>query len=217
MLILFDLDGTLIDSAPDLAASVNHLRQVRGLAPLPFESLRHFCGAGARGMLAAGLRLTPQSPCYETERQAFLSHYEAHMFDKAALFAGVSDMLRSIEEAGWRWGIVTNKSARFAGPMSRLLGLDGAACLISGSDMGKMKPLPDALLAGIKACGGTAKKTVYIGDDRRDRLCAANAGVPFIAAGWGYVEGSIPVKDWGAEGLAHVPRDVPVLVRRLLS
>ncbi|MGN1209252.1 MAG: HAD family hydrolase [Duodenibacillus sp.] len=215
--MLFDLDGTLVDSAPDLAASANRLRQMRGLAPLPFASLRDFCGAGARGMLATSLRLTPDAPCYEAERRAFLSHYEAHMFDKAALFSGVRDMLHNIEEAGWRWGIVTNKSARFAAPICRLLGLSGTSCLISGSDIGKMKPLPDALLAGIEACAGRTEETVYIGDDRRDRLCAANAGVPFIAAGWGYVQGSIPVEEWGANAVARRPEEIPQYVQRLLN
>lgn len=214
-LILFDLDGTLIDSAPDLCAAANELRRRRGWAKLPYESLREHCGAGARGMVWAGLRIAPGAASFEALRGEFLAYYEEHMNDASALFAGVRGMIDAIESAGLVWGIVTNKSARYAAPICREKGLAGAACLFSGWDMQKMKPLPDVLLAAIAACGSTPQQTVYIGDDLRDARCSQAAGCAFIAADWGYTGAGVPVGQWGADAVARRPEDVLALALKL--
>lgn len=215
-LVLFDLDGTLIDSAPDLCAAANALRAQWGLAPLSYDALREWAGAGARGLLWAALRLRSEAAVFDAQRQAFLQTYEAHMLDQCACFDGVLDMLASLEAAGHRWGIVTNKSNRYASPICSATGLDRAVCCISGSDMGQMKPLPGALLAGMAAAGAQAEQTVYVGDDARDARCAQAAGVRFIAATWGYTGAGAPADDWGADALAARPTDIVSIIDRLL-
>lgn len=214
-LILFDLDGTLIDSAPDLCAAANELRRRRGWANLPYEALREYCGAGARGMVWAGLRIAPGAASFADLRAEFLAYYEEHMNDASTLFTGVRNMIESIESAGITWGIVTNKSARYAEPICREKKLTGAACLFSGSDMQKMKPLPDALLAAITACGFKPEDTVYVGDDLRDARCAQAAGCAFIAADWGYTGSGVPVNQWNADAVARRPEEVLPLALRL--
>lgn len=216
VLVLFDLDGTLVDSAPDLTAAANRLRTRRGLPALPFDAMRTFCGSGARGMLWQALRVAPDAPTYASIRQEFLDDYGEHMHDACALFAGVREMIGLLDAMQAAWGIVTNKSCVFARPICQELGLiPGARCLISGSDIGAMKPKPDALFRGIAECGGDPATTFYVGDDARDAAAARNAGLRFIAAGWGYVGAAAPVGTWGAEAIADCPQEVAKLVAEL--
>ncbi len=207
--ILFDLDGTLVDSAPDLGASANFLREAAGLAPLPFGALRESAGKGARGMLWAALRIGPSAPDFEERKAAFLTHYEAHISERSTLFAGIPELLSSLDEKGFVWGIVTNKAGALASKLCAAKGITPkTGCIVSGSDLGAMKPRPEAIFAGIAACAADASRTIYVGDDARDAQAAANAGVPFIAASWGYVAGGIDIKRWGAQALARKPADV---------
>ncbi len=217
-LVLFDLDGTLIDSAPDLCAAANRLRTRRGLPALSFEALREYCGSGARGMVWQAMRMAPGTDAFEAMRQEFLDDYGRHMNDACDVFEGVKFMLEELTRAGIVWGIVTNKSAVFAKPLCEEKELlPQASCLVSGSDMGKMKPLPDPILEGVRLSGNNFKNIVYVGDDHRDALAAKAAGVLFIAAGWGYTKATVAIKNWGADAICQSPLDLPDVVRRLIA
>ena len=215
-LVLFDLDGTLIDSAPDLCAAANRLRTRRGLPALSFEALREYCGSGARGMVWQSMRMAPGTDSFEALRKEFLDDYGQHMNDNCRVFEGVREMLSSLTESNIVWGIVTNKSAVFARPICEEKGLlPQASCLVSGSDMGKMKPLPDPVLEGVKQSGAEFKTVIYVGDDYRDALAAQAAGIRFIAAGWGYTKATVDIKNWGADAIADSPSQLPQIVRQL--
>lgn len=217
-LILFDLDGTLIDSAPDLCAAANRLRTRRKLPPLAYVALREYCGSGARGMVWQALRMAPGTEAFKAVRQEFLDDYEKHMNDNSHLFEGVESMLAALTESGLTWGIVTNKSAVYARPICEEKGLlPQASCLVSGSDMGKMKPLPDPLLKGIFESGSGFENVIYVGDDLRDALAAKAAGTRFIAAAWGYTKAADDIKNWGADAICPNPATLPDIVNRLLG
>ena len=146
-LILFDLDGTLMDSAPGLANSANFLRSRAGLAPLPYEALREHCGSGAAGMIWAGLRMPPTASVFEASRRDFLEHYAQIMVQDSTPFEGVPDMLARLTEMGLAWGIVTNKAIELARPLCEAKGIARhAACILSGQSFPAPKPAPDALL-----------------------------------------------------------------------
>ncbi len=215
-LVLFDLDGTLINSAPDLCAAANRLRTRRSFPALAYESLRDFCGSGARGMVWQSLRVAPGSDAFEALKKEFLDDYGEHMDDNCHLFEGVQSMLSRLTQMGLDWGIVTNKSAVFARPLAEEKGLlPTAKCLVSGTDIGKLKPRPDPLLLGAAECGHSPCRTIYVGDDHRDALAAQAAGMAFIAAGWGYVNAGKSIHEWGAQAIAQRPEDLPALVASL--
>ena len=216
--ILFDLDGTLVDSAPDLCASANFMRERAGLLALPYEAMREDAGKGARGMLWASLRLPKTADNFEELKNIFLAHYEAHISEHSTLFAGVAQMIADIEAAGLKWGIVTNKAIELARPLCEAKDIaKNAACILSGQSFAAAKPAPDALLHAMETLGYAACETIYVGDDARDAQAAANAGVPFIAATWGYTGSGAAVSDWGAAALARQVSELPELAARLLS
>ena len=148
-LILFDLDGTLMDSAPGLANSANFLRSRAGLASLPYEALREHCGSGAAGMIWAGLRMPPTASVFEASRRDFMEHYAQIMVQDSTPFEGVPDMLARLTEMGLAWGIVTNKAIELARPLCEAKGIARhAACILSGQSFPAPKPAPDALTVG---------------------------------------------------------------------
>ncbi len=205
--ILFDLDGTLADTAPDLAAAVNRLRRQRGLEPTPYELLRPVASAGARGLVGAAFGLKPGDDDYEALRVAFLASYEANIADQSRLFDGVQAMLEHLQAAGIDWGIVTNKAARYTDKLVPLIGLQRAACVISGDTTPHAKPHPAPLLEAAKRLGVDPAQCWYIGDDLRDIQAGQAAGMATVAAGWGYCGHSEPLS-WGAEALAESPLHV---------
>ena len=202
--ILFDLDGTLADTAPDLAAAVNRLRLQRGLEPTPYELLRPVASAGARGLVGAAFGLKPGDDDYEPLRLAFLASYEANIADQSRLFDGVEAMLEHLQAVGIDWGIVTNKAARYTDKLMPLIGLQHAACVISGDTTPHSKPHPAPLLEAAKRLGVDPAQCWYVGDDLRDIQAGQAAGMATIAAGWGYCGHSEPLS-WGAEALAETP------------
>lgn len=216
--ILFDLDGTLVDSAPDLAASANYLCERFDLRPLPYGAMRESAGKGARGMLWASLRVGPEAACFDKLKEEFLTNYEAHISEHSTLFDGVSDMIREIESSGLDWGIVTNKSGHLARKLCQIKGiLPANGCVVSGSDLGAMKPRPDPVLEGMRITGHTPADTVYVGDDARDAASAAAAGVAFLAARWGYVGSGPDISRWGASRIAHHPGDIVRLALEVMG
>ncbi|GGY84369.1 HAD family hydrolase [Pseudoduganella plicata] len=214
--ILFDLDGTLADTAPDLAAAVNLLRTERGLEPTPYEILRPTASAGARGMIGASFGLAPHDEGYEALRQGFFDNYGAAMSVHSSLFDGVPELLDGIVAAGLVWGVVTNKPARFTDPLLPLIGLDKTACAISGDTTPHPKPHAAPLLEAAKRLGLAPEQCWYAGDDLRDIQAGKAAGMPTIACQWGYC-GAIEPAAWGADYLMATPRDLLELIRTTLE
>ncbi|OGT00109.1 MAG: phosphoglycolate phosphatase, partial [Gallionellales bacterium RBG_16_56_9] len=210
--ILFDLDGTLVDTAPDLAAAVNRLRADRGLAPTPLALLRPFASAGARGLIGAAFQLQPSDPGYEELRVAFLDTYEAELVRESRLFDGIDKLLAEIAEMTLSWGIVTNKAARFTEPLVPRIGLQQAACIISGDTTSHPKPHPAPLLEAAHRLQLAPADCWYVGDDLRDIQAGQAAGMASIAAAWGYC-GAIEPAAWGADDIAATPLDLLEKIR----
>jgi 2-phosphoglycolate phosphatase len=207
--VLFDLDGTLIDRAPDLARAANRLRAEHGLPPLPLQQLRPMVGSGARGMVGVAFGVKPGESRYEALRDAFLAHYEAGLLQATAPFPGVIELLEELERAGLPWGIVTNKAMRFTQPIVAGLGLDSrAAVVVCGDTTPHSKPHPEPLLHAARVLALPPGTVVYVGDDERDAQAARAAGMPMVAASWGYLGLGTPVAGWGADALVHCPADV---------
>jgi N-acetyl-D-muramate 6-phosphate phosphatase len=203
--VLFDLDGTLIDSAPDLAAAADKMRLDRGLPALPFESYRPMAGAGARGMLGVAFDMTPEHYNYIAWREEFFYNYEMNLTQRSKAFAGVEDLLSTLYMRGMSWGIVTNKSKRFTDPLVRQMPvLRDAATVISGDTTPFAKPHPEPLYEAAKRLHVEPQYCVYVGDDLRDIQAGRAAGMPSLAATWGYM-GSHDVSSWKADALLKEP------------
>jgi phosphoglycolate phosphatase len=210
--VLFDLDGTLADTAPDLGGAVNRMRERRGLAALPIEQLRPLASSGARGMLAAGLGKTPADADYERLRVEFLAEYESALDVHSRLFDGVSDLLDDLRSAGLGWGIVTNKVMRFTAPVVAGLGLGHAGVVIAGDSTPHPKPHPAPLLAACERLALSPTDCIYVGDDLRDIEAARAAGMRSVAAGWGYLGESGDVDTWQADAVIERPRALMALL-----
>lgn len=214
--VLFDLDGTLADTAPDLAAAVNLMRTQRNLKPAPFERLRSHASAGARGLLQAGFGITPDDINFEAMRNEFLNNYEASICQDSRLFDGIAELLETLTKHEIRWGIVTNKAARFTQPLVPLLRLGQAQCIISGDTTPHSKPHPAPLLEAAQQLHVLPRDCCYIGDDLRDIQAAQAAGMFSIAAAWGYCGKSEPT-NWNADLLLHAPDELVKLVSKKRS
>lgn len=202
--ILFDLDGTLADTAPDLAAAVNLLRTARGLEPTPYAILRPTASAGARGMIGAAFGLTPADEGYEELRLQWFDNYQNAMAVHSTLFPGIEELLKGIADGGMAWGIVTNKPARFTDPLVGMIGLGHAGCVISGDTTPQPKPHPGPLLEGARRLGIAPEQCWYVGDDLRDVEAGRAAGMLTVACTWGYC-GTVDPATWGADMLLDSP------------
>ncbi|NML62038.1 HAD-IA family hydrolase [Massilia sp. RP-1-19] len=205
--ILFDLDGTLADTAPDLAAAVNHLRMVRGMEPTPYSILRPTASAGARGMIGAAFGLTPADDGYETLRLEWFDRYQSAMAVHSTLFDGVPELIEGLSAAGIAWGIVTNKPARFTDPLIPQIGLAHAGCVVSGDTTPHSKPHPAPLYEGARRLDIAPEQCWYVGDDVRDVEAGRAAGMVTVACAWGYC-GTVEPATWGADYLIDTPLDL---------
>ena len=207
--VLFDLDGTFADTAPDLARALNRVRAERGLAPLPPEVARPHTSSGARGLLKAGFGVTPESEDYGTLRESFLDWYAKELCIDTRLFDGIPEVLMKIRARQLPWGIVTNKGKRFTEPLLRLLAVDQlAGCVVSGDSTAHVKPHPAPLLLAASLLSLPPAQCLYVGDDLRDAQAARAADMRFFAAGWGYLgEGGDP-KTWDADAVIAHPREI---------
>ena len=207
--VLFDLDGTLIDSAPDLAGTCNDMRVARGLAPLPFERLRAMVGSGARGMVGTGFSVAPGEDGYVDLREEFLRRYELRMTNQTRIFDFVAPLLARLAADAIPWGIVTNKAARFAEPLIAWLGLaDAAGAIVCGDTTPHAKPHPAPLLEAARRIGVAPERCVYVGDDRRDVDAGRAAGMATVVAAWGYLGAGEPPMDWGADAIIDNPDEL---------
>jgi phosphoglycolate phosphatase len=213
-LVLFDLDGTLADTAPDLAGAVNRMLAARGIAPLPIEELRPLASHGARGLVGRAFGVTPENPDYEDLRQEFFREYESALCVQSALFPSVAETLAEFDATGVLWGIVTNKIARFTQPLVQALGLaERAACVVSGDTTPFPKPHPAPLLHALEATRVAASAAFYVGDDRRDVEAGRAAGVRTVVAGYGYLGDGDPCTQWGADHIIEAPSELVALIR----
>jgi N-acetyl-D-muramate 6-phosphate phosphatase len=205
--VLFDLDGTLADTAPDLAAAVNWMRTERGLEPAPYALLRPTASHGARGMIGAAFGLAPGDEGFDELRDQWFERYRSAMAVHSTLFDGVTDLLDGITAAGMAWGIVTNKSARFTDPLVPMIGLAHAGCVISGDTTPYSKPHPAPLLEAARRLDIDPTHCWYVGDDLRDVEAGRAAGMVTVACNWGYC-GSIDPATWGADYQLDTPRQL---------
>ncbi len=211
--VLFDLDGTLIDSAPDLAGACNEMRVARGLPELPYERLRRMVGSGARGMVGVAFDVAPGDTGYDALRDEFLHRYEARMTRETRVFADVVPLLAWLDGQRLVWGIVTNKATRFAAPLVRHLGLTArAASLVCGDTTPHSKPHPAPLLEAARQLGLSAYDCIYVGDDRRDVDAGRAATMGTVVAAWGYLGDSDAPSSWGADHLIARPDELIGLI-----
>ncbi len=208
-LVLLDLDGTLADTAPDLAAAANRMRIARGIEPLPVAELRPYVSHGARGMVGRAFNVTPGDSRYAELRNEFLREYESALFVDSVLFPGMDDTLQHVERGGIKWGIVTNKLARFTQPLVQALQLsERASCVVSGDTTPFPKPNPAPLLHALAATSIEAAAAIYIGDDRRDIEAGRAAGMRTVVASYGYLGDELPYQSWGADDVIHSPPEL---------
>ena len=205
-LVLFDLDGTLVDSAPDLAGAANDLRLDHGLEPLPYELLRPVASAGARGLIGAAFGLAPGDEGFLPLRDAFLDRYAERLLQQTRIFDRVGSMLDDLDASGRRWGIVTNKAMRFTAPIVAGLGLtERAAAVVAGDTTPYIKPHPAPLLHAAQAAGVDPARCAYVGDDLRDIQAGRAAGMATLVAAWGYLGQGEPIEAWGADLVLNEP------------
>jgi phosphoglycolate phosphatase len=208
-LVLFDLDGTLADTAPDLVNAINACLEARGQAPRPLAELRPWVSHGARGLIERTFGIGPGAEEYELLREEFVRRYEADLCRLTTLFPGVEDMLARIEAASIQWGIVTNKIARLTDPLVQKLRLDGrAACIVSGDTAARAKPDPAPITLALEQCGCAPHSGAYVGDDRRDIQAGRAAGVRTFAAAYGYSVGIDDISQWQADHIIQSPVDL---------
>jgi len=205
--VLFDLDGTLADTAPDLSGALNRLRTERGLEPVPLALTRPHTSSGARGLIATGLGVAPDQPEYEALRLRFLELYAENLHVDTRLFPGMAELLGTLEQRSIPWGIVTNKPTRFTLPLLQSMGLASrAACIVSGDTTPHSKPHPAPMLHAAAKLGLTPAACLYLGDDLRDVQAARAAGMPVIAVAFGYLGESDPCT-WNADAVINHPLD----------
>ena len=211
--VLFDLDGTLIDSAPDLGAAVDKMRVARGMSSLPLSHYRPMAGAGARGMIALAFGWTPDHPDYEQLKEEFFVNYESCMTERTFAFEGVAQLIQELVNLKMPWGVVTNKSKRFAEPLTQAMPLfASAAVVISGDTTPHAKPHPAPLLEAAKRLGVDPAACVYVGDDERDIVAGHAAQMKTVAATYGYLGAQADVQRWQA----HAQIDSPEQLLNLL-
>lgn len=216
--VLFDLDGTLVDSAGDLGAAADQLRIDRGLPALGLERYRAMAGAGARGMLGVAFGMAPDHVDFAGLREEFFCNYEARLTALTRPFEGVAELVRQLDARGLPWGVVTNKSARFSVPLTRALPVfRSCAVLVSGDTTAHAKPHPAPLLEAARVLGVPPASCIYVGDDERDILAGHAAGMATVAAGYGYLGDKSSSKAWGADAVIERPMDLLALLDLAIS
>lgn len=207
--VLFDFDGTLVDTAPDLGYALNLQRERHGLAFLPEEAIRPYASHGSRGLLEIGFGLLPTDARFEDMRAEYLELYTQVMTRQPVLFDGMAETLKAIEQRGLRWGIVTNKPRRFTLPMVTHMGLDvRAAAVISGDDAPQSKPSPQTLLLACERMQIDPQTVLYIGDAERDVQAGNAAGMTTLVALFGYLSVTDQPQSWGAAACIEQPQDL---------
>ncbi len=204
--VLFDLDGTLADTAPDLAFALNSLLEQEEHDALPLAAIRPVVSLGSPGLLFLGFALRPTDARYAGLRQRLLDIYAHHITRNTRLFPGMTELLSEIEARGMNWGVVTNKPAFLTGPLMERLGLtQRAACIVSGDTLSQSKPHPAPMLHACKQAGSQAHQCLYVGDAQSDIEAGQRAGMKTLVALFGYLPPHENPEDWGADGMIDHP------------
>lgn len=207
--VLFDLDGTLLDTAPDLANALNATLRLNGLPPLPYEQIRPVVSHGGQALIKLGFRLGPGHADFEPLKKQLLDYYQAHIAEQTCLFPGMSDILNSIEKLDLNWGVVTNKPAWLTEPLMDALDLTRrASTIVSGDTLNERKPHPAPLLYACKVTSSKPDTCLYVGDAQRDIEAGHNAGMPTLVAMFGYLMAEDKPETWGATALVQQPSDI---------
>lgn len=213
--VLFDLDGTLADTAPDLAYALNSLLQEQGRAPLPYDVIRPVVSHGATALVRLGFGLSPDEPVFSALRERLLALYRQHLARETQLFAGMAELLNEIEGLAMNWGVVTNKPAFLTQPLMAALGLaERAACIVSGDTTANRKPHPEPLLLACRLAGSAAPQCLYVGDAERDIRAGKEAGMPTLVAMFGYIGDADRPETWGADALIPDPAAIIAWIKR---
>ncbi|RQO80532.1 HAD family hydrolase [Acidovorax sp. FJL06] len=207
--VLFDLDGTLIDSAPDLGAAADKMRTDRGLPSLPLARYRPMAGAGARGMLGEAFGMTPDHPDFAVWREEFFVNYESRMTERTTIFEGIPELVHQLLQRNLLWGVVTNKAARFTEPLTRAIPLfETAGAVVSGDTTPHAKPHPAPLLEAASRLKLPPGQCIYVGDDERDIAAGLAAGMGTVAATYGYLGAKTDPGAWGAHAAIKSPSEL---------
>lgn len=208
-MILFDLDGTLVDTAHDLAYALNLQRERHGLAELPLEVIRPYASHGSTGLLSIGFGITPADINFAAMRDEYLALYDQVLTRKPILFDGIAELLAHFDSKRMPWGVVTNKPRRFTLPLMKGIALmQGAACVISGDDAPRPKPYPDTLLLACEQAGVNPQSCWYVGDAERDIQAGNAAGMKTVVALYGYLGDKDQPAEWGADGSVNAPLEL---------
>jgi len=207
--VLFDLDGTLADTAPDLADALNTVLGNNGKTPLPFEQIRPVVSHGGIALVRLGFGIEPEHPEFDALRQQLLDIYASGIANKTQLFPGMAELLNSIETAGMNWGVVTNKPAWLTEPLLDALQLtQRAASIVSGDTLPERKPHPSPLLYACEQAGSHSMECVYVGDAERDIVAGHRAGMKTVVALFGYIGKDDKPETWGADALLESPQHI---------
>lgn len=207
--ILFDLDGTLADTAPDLAFALNAVLQEQNRMPLPFEAIRPVVSHGATALIRLGFQIEPNDATFEPLRLRLLDIYRKHLTRHTRLFPGIEELLGAIEQRGMNWGVVTNKPAWLTDPLLEQIGLTArAACVVSGDTVAERKPHPAPMLHACHLAGSAAHECVYVGDAARDIEAGKRAGMKTLVALFGYIGADEQPDNWGADGMIAHPAEL---------
>lgn len=207
--VLFDLDGTLLDTAPDLARALNFVLQSNGRAPLPFEQIRPVVSHGGAALISLGFGIQPDHPDFDARRQELLEYYKNNIANHTRLFQGMEEVLDYIESHKLNWGVVTNKPGWLTEPLLEALKLrERAASIVSGDTLNERKPHPAPLLYACELTGTEPQHCLYVGDAERDIQAGHNAGMLTLVAMFGYIMDNDRPETWGASALIDQPRDI---------
>lgn len=213
--VLLDLDGTLADTAQDLAFTLNRLLQHEGLRTLPFEQIRPVVSNGANALIELGFGEQIPADKFRQLTQQFLDIYQHHLTHKTVLFPGMMGLLESLEARGHLWGVVTNKPSWLTEPLMEELGLaQRAAAIVSGDTVEHKKPHPQPILHACELMDVAASECVYVGDAQRDIEAGQRAGMKTLAAGFGYITEADDLTTWGADGIIDEAADILLWLKR---
>ena len=207
--VLFDLDGTLVDSAPDLGYAADQLRTQRGMPSLPLEAYRPWVGSGARGMLHVALDIGPDHPDFDTLREEFFVNYSQCLTRHTRAFVQVPELVQALVQGGLKWAVVTNKSERFALPLTAQMPVFASASTVVGGDTTPHpKPHPAPLLEAARRIGVDPGQCIYVGDDERDVVAGKAAGMHTVVAMYGYLGFEVDAYSWGGDAYIQQPIDL---------
>ena len=212
--VLFDLDGTLVDTAPDLGYALNLQLIKHGQAPLADAVIRPFASHGSRGLIGLGFGITPKEEAFLALRDEYLVLYDTVFTRSPKLFEGMAELLKSLENQGVKWGIVTNKPRRFTQPLVQSMGLfERAACVVSGDDAAQPKPAPFTLLLACEQMDISPQDCIYVGDAARDIEAGRAAGMKTVVALFGYIDKTDKPNEWGADAMIESPHALLSIIK----